>query len=148
MPLQKKVSKTIYQGRDIWVNQRTGEVVEADQVIKKVDRTGFEITYLMYFMELFDKLGGQKYKVVKYILENRSKAENTLIITTEELAKKSKVSRQTVSDALKIMEDANLIKRRTGAIMVNAQLVHRGSVGKERYLMQKFEVFEKENVEE
>ena len=46
------------------------------------------------------------------------------------------------------MEDANLIKRRTGAIMVNAQLVHRGSVGKERYLMQKFEIFEKENVEE
>lgn len=138
----------MYEGRDVWVNQRTGEAVEADQVVKKVDRTGFEITYLMYFMELFDKLGGQKYKVVRYILENRSKAENTLIITTEELAKKSKVSRQTVSDALKIMEDANLIKRRTGAIMVNAQLVHRGSVGKERYLMQKFEIFEKENVEE
>lgn len=137
----------MYEGRDVWVNQRTGEAVEADQVVKKVDRTGFEITYLMYFMELFDKLGGQKYKVVRYILENRSKAENTLIITTEELAKKSKVSRQTVSDALKIMENANLIKRRTGAIMVNAQLVHRGSVGKERYLMQKFEIFEKENKE-
>lgn len=144
MPPHKKESRTIYQGRDTWVNQRTGEVVEADQIVKKVDRTGFEITYLMHFMELFDRLGGQKYKVVRYILENRSKSENTLIITTEELSRKTKVSRQTVSDALKIMEEANLIKRRTGAIMVNAQLVHQGGSGKELYLMQKFQMFSDE----
>lgn len=142
MPLQKKEPTTIYQGSDIWINQRTGESVEADQIVKKVERSGFEITYLMYFMELFDKLGGKKYKVVKYILENRNKSDNTLIITTTELAKKSKVSRQTVSDALKIMEKANLIKRRTGAIIVHGKLIHKGSFSKEKYLMQKFEVFD------
>lgn len=145
MALQKKEPRTIYQGTDVWVNQRTGESVEADQIVKKVERSGFEITYLMYFMELFDKLGGQKYKVVKYIIENRSKGDNTLIITTTELAKKTKVSRQTVSDTLKIMEGAGLIKRRTGAIIVHGKLIHKGSAGKEKYLMQKFEVFDKQN---
>ena len=35
LPLQKKSNETIYQGRDVWVNQRTGETIEADQVVKK-----------------------------------------------------------------------------------------------------------------
>ena len=138
------MNNTFFKGKDVWINQRTGELIEAEEIVRKVERSGFEITYLMYFLKLFDKLGGQKYKVVKYILENRSKDENTLIITTEELAKQTKVSRQTVSDSLKIMQNANLIKRKTGAIMVNAQLVHRGSNKKEHYLMQKFEIFDEE----
>ena len=49
MPYQKKTNETIYQDKDVWINQRTGEVIEADQVIKKVPRNGFEITYLSYF---------------------------------------------------------------------------------------------------
>ena len=43
-----------------------------------------EITYLTYLVDLFDKLGGKKYTVFKYILAHKS-AENTLIITTREL---------------------------------------------------------------
>ena len=35
MPYQKKTNETIYQDKDVWINQRTGEVIEADQVIKK-----------------------------------------------------------------------------------------------------------------
>lgn len=61
MPLQKQSNQTIYQDKDIWINKRTGEVIEVDQIIKKVHRNGFEITYLSYFFDLFDKLGGQKY---------------------------------------------------------------------------------------
>ena len=38
-------------------------------------------------------------QVVKYILKNMSKSENTLIITTRELAEKTKVSKPVVSDS-------------------------------------------------
>jgi Fe2+ or Zn2+ uptake regulation protein len=154
MPKQNKPNNVVYQGGSIWarVNEKvlhetgeiqiTGEIIHTDDVIRKTPRVGFEITYMMYLFELFDKLGGQKYKVVKYILEHRSKAENILIITIDELAKKAKVSRQTVFDTLKVMEEAGLIARRTGAIMINAKLAHRGDDKKERYLLQKFETFE------
>lgn len=144
MPSQKKNNETLYEGRDIWVNQRTGETIEADQVIKKVPRNGFEITYLSYFMDLFDKLGGKKYVVFKYILNNKS-SENTLIITNRELAEKCNVGINTVTDTLKLLKDSGLITQRTGAIMLHPRLAHRGSDRKEAYLIQKFVGFSEDD---
>ncbi|MCU9810219.1 replication/maintenance protein RepL [Paraclostridium sp. AKS46] len=143
MPYQKKTNETIYQDKDVWINQRTGEVIEADQVIKKVPRNGFEITYLSYFFDLFDQLGGQKYKVFKYIIENKN-SDNQLIITTRELAEKTKTSLPTVSATLKLLKESNLIQQRTGAIMLNPKLAHRGKDTKEKYLLTKFDMFEED----
>ena len=95
---------------------------------------------MAYFIDLFDKLGGKKYVVFKYIIENKS-ADNTLIITVRELAQKTGTSTRTVQDTLKLLREAGLIKCRTGAIMLVPKLAHRGSDRREAYLMQKFEVF-------
>src|SRR5690625_6097195 len=45
-------------------------------------------------------------------LENMDKSTNTMIITTRELAIKSKTSRQTVIETLKILEEAQIIARK------------------------------------
>ena len=107
MPLQHKSPETIYRGQEAYVRidaqafqehgevKITGEPIIADEVVKKVNRNGFEITYLTYLVDLFDKLGGKKYTVFKYILAHKS-AENTLIITTRELAEKTSTSTKTV----------------------------------------------------
>lgn len=147
-----KSSDTIYHGQEAYVKidpkaltengeiKIIGEPILADEVIKKVNRNGFEITYLAYFIDLFDKLGGKKYVVFKYIIENKS-ADNTLIITVRELAEKTGTSTRTVQDTLKLLREAGLIKCRTGSIMLVPKLAHRGSDRREAYLMQKFEVF-------
>lgn len=136
-----------YLGRSKWAKidengKLTGEVKEVDEFETKVNRSGFMITYMSAIINLIDKLGTKKMQVMKYIFENMSKTENTLIITTDELAKKSKVSKPVVIETLKILEDANLIKRRTGAIILHPRLMHRGDELKERYLLTKFETFE------
>lgn len=153
MPLQKKSTDTIYQGREAYVQidanllHETGEVkivgepIEAEQIVKKVPRNGFEITYLAYFCDLFDKLGGRKYTVFKYIIEHKN-SDNQLIITIRELAEKTNTSTKTVNDTIKLLKEAGLISTRTGAIMLLPKLAHRGSDRKEAYLMQKFEAFE------
>ena len=92
-------------------------------------------------INLIDRLGNKKMQVVKYILENMDKSTNTLIITTRELSSKTKVSKPVVLDTLKILEDAKIIARRTGAIMIHSDLVHRGSEEKEKYLLARFEEF-------
>lgn len=107
----------------------------------------FEITYLAYLFDVFDQLGGQKYKVFKYIVENKS-SENTLIITTRELAERCKVSTKTVSEALKLLRDKGLIATRTGAIMLLPKIAHRGRKGREQYLMHKFQEFGTDTSEE
>ncbi|MEL6018005.1 replication/maintenance protein RepL, partial [Escherichia coli] len=91
-------SDTKFLGNGKWVNQDTGEMIEVNEVVKRVPRSGFEITYLTYFMDLFDKLGGQKYQVFKYIIENRSRDNNTLVTTNKELSRLTKTSTKTVQD--------------------------------------------------
>ena len=153
MPLHKKETKTLYQGKEAYVQldiealATTGEVrivgepFVADASVTKVDRSGFEITYLAYLFDVFDQLGGQKYKVFKYIVEHKS-SENTLIITNRELADKCNVSTKTVSDALKLLREKGLIATRTGAIMLLPKIAHRGKKGREQYLMHKFQEFD------
>ena len=147
MPYQHKPNETLYRGTSKWlqvpldyVPQNGETVIETDDIVKKVPRAGFEITYLSYFFDLFDQLAGKKYAVVKYILQHKS-ADNTLIITNRELAKKCNVGINTVTDTLKLLRDAGLIHTRTGAIMLNPRLAHRGDDRKERYLLQKFVEF-------
>lgn len=134
-------NNTLYRGTDRWINEKTGEVITTEQVIKKVDRKDFEITYLSYFMDLFDQLGGQKYKVFKYIIENKN-SENQLIITTRELAEKTKTSLPTVSATLKLLRESGLIAQRTGAIMLYPKIAHKGDGFREKYLLMKFSEFD------
>lgn len=153
MPKYHRETKTIYQGKEMWVQvdpqalQETGEIrtvgepVVADASITKCDRNGFEITYLAYLFDVFDQLGGQKYKVFKYIVENKS-SDNTLIITNRELAEKCNVSTKTITETLKLLKEKQLIATRTGAIMILPKIAHRGKAGREQFLMHKFEEFD------
>ena len=152
MPKYHKDTKTIYQGKEGYVQidlqalHETGEVkivgepIVADASITKCDRNGFEITYLAYLFDVFDQLGGQKYKVFKYIVEHKS-ADNTLIITNRELAEKCNVSTKTITETLKLLKEKGLIATRTGAIMLLPKIAHRGKAGREQFLMHKFEEF-------
>src|SRR5699024_5924972 len=115
MPQERKESDVIYNGSSRWKKLDTDEIIEANYVIKNTSRNGFIITYLTTIIQLIDNLCNRKMQVVKYILENMEKSTNTLIITTTELAKKSKVSRQTVSDTLKILNDHKRIPEKKAA---------------------------------
>lgn len=141
MQKQREENSTLYIGQDVWINERTGEKITANQIVKKTPRNGFMITYLSAMVNLIDRLGNKKMQVVKYILENMDKSTNTIIITTRELADKTKVSKPVVLDTLKILEDAKIIARKTGAIMIHSDLIHRGSKEKEKYLLARFEEF-------
>jgi len=139
MARQGKKNQVIYSGKRRLQDLETGEIIEADDMLKKTSRNGFMITYLTAIVQLIDTLGNKKMQVVKYILNNMDKSTNTLIMTTRELAKKSDVSIKTVIETLKILEEAQIITRKTGAIMIHPQLMHRGDQGKERFLLTRFQ---------
>lgn len=134
--------KTQYTGREVWINQETGEIREVDAFEKPVGRDkGFMITYLAEIINMIETLGTKKMVVVKYILQNMCKANNTLIVTNTELAKACGVSKQTVTDTLKLLEGAGIIERRTGAIMVSPKLCNNWNSGKEASMMVKYYEF-------
>ena len=116
-----------------------GEPKEVDVVLKRSDRNNFMITYLATIIELIDRLGNQKMKVVKYLLAKMGKYDNIIVKTVREIAKETGMCTKTVVDTLRILEEANIISRRPGVIMMSPKLLHRGNAQKERYLMTKFE---------
>jgi len=137
----------LYRGKEKWINANTGEQIEVDKTVKKAGRQGFMITYLSSIVRLIDTLGNKKMEVVKYILDNMELSNNTLIATQKEIAKKCQVSRPTVSKTLKLLDEANIIQKRVGSIILHPKLAHRGSEEKEKYLLTKFTQFEEDNNE-
>lgn len=139
-----------YTGTEIWckIDKTTGEIIEereVDTFEKPIGRKEpFMITYLTEIINLIDTLGNKKMKVVKYILKNMSKTENVLIITSRELAKKCDVSLQTITDTLKLLESADIIKRKTGAIMIHPKLMNNKKAQGEAIMMTKYYEFDEE----
>ena len=135
-------NKTKFKGQSVWINQQTGETRVVDEFEKIVGRKErFMITYLAEIIELIETLGNKKMQVVKYILSNMDKNNNTLIITTRELAAEAGVSHNTVLDTLKQLEGANIIHRKTGAIMISPKLMNNKKALGEATMMIKYKEF-------
>src|SRR5699024_8209355 len=117
MPQERKESEVIYNGSSRWKNLDTGEIIEANDVIKKTSRNGFMITYLTAIIQLIDNLATRKMQVAKYILENMEHFTTTVSDNTTRRAKKDVVARQTVAHPLKIVEESPLWARKTGAVL-------------------------------
>lgn len=113
------------------------EVKKMDVVIKEVPRQGFAITYLSSIVQMIDAIGNKKMAVVKYILEHMD-SNNKLNETTLEIAEHCNVSRVTVSETLKTLEQAGVIARKVGLIMLSPRLMHKGNAQRERFLLTKF----------
>lgn len=139
-----------YTGSAVWqkIDVTTGEIVEqreVDEFERPVGRQEhFMITYLAEIISLIDSLGNQKMKVVKYILKEMEKSNNTLIITTRELSQKSGVGYNTVIDTLRILDQAGIVQRRTGAIMVNPRLMNNKKASGEAAMLVKYHQFSEE----
>ena len=142
----KRSGKMSYVGSARWVKiDDNGQVLDermVDEFEKPVGRNErFEVTYLAEIINMIDSLGNKKMQVVKYILSHMCRANNTLIITTRQLAEECNMSATTVQDTLKILENSGLIKRKTGAIMLNPKMMNNWKAGKEATMMIKYHEF-------
>lgn len=146
-----------YKGRTIWKKHDyyTDEVLEArecDEFEKPVPVEGkrphgFMIAYLAEIINMIETLGNKKMKVVKYLLTAMDKRNNTLIETTREIAKNSGVSIATVVETLKTLEEANIVKRKTGAVMLSPKLMNNRTPNGEATMMITYKEFGKEKSE-
>lgn len=92
-------------------------------------------------LRLFDSIGGQKMKVIKFILENMSKNDNTLKCTRREIAKLVPASRNTVDATIKLLAQADLIKYKRGLIMISPRFMNNWQAQKEANMLVQFKEF-------
>ena len=132
---------TVYKGSQRLIDEESGEVIEVDKLYRKQTSGNFVKAYRMQLISMLDTIGG---KIVNYILDNVHLSNNTMIATTREIAKATGTSLQTVITTLKILEEGNIIKRKTGVLMLNPELLMRGDDQKQKYLLLEFGNFEQE----
>ena len=135
---------TVYKGSQRLIDEQSGEVIEVDKLYRKQTSGNFHKAYILQLISMMDMIGGKKFKVVNYILDNIHWSNNTLIATTRELVQATGVSKQTVITTLKTLEKGNIIKRKTGVLMLNPELLMRGDDQKQKYLLLEFGNFEQE----
>lgn len=141
---QKTISNKnpIVTGTETWINQQTGEIADATTILQKVQDINFTKVWISHLLNALDIVGGKKMKVVNYILDKMNYTENVLVATQAEIAEATNVSRKTVNETINLLKEAEFIKGRVGAIMLDPNVLAKGSAGKRQYLLMKFETFE------
>lgn len=136
---------TVYKGKHKLIDTDTGEIIEVDKIYRKQTSGNFVKAYIKGLVMMLEVTGGSKLKVVNYLLENLSLTDNVLVATVREIAESLKISPTTVTNTLKTLEDGNVIKRRTGAIMLNPEILYRGNDNKQRFLLVEFAQFDRKS---
>jgi len=135
---------TVYKGTQRLVDEQTGEVIEVDKLYRKQASGNFVKAYIVQLVSMLDMIGGKKLKIINYILDNVHLSNNLILATVREIAEATGTSSRTVVTTLKILEEGNIIKRRTGAIMLNPELLMRGDDNKQKYLLVEFGQFDQQ----
>ncbi|WP_154895782.1 replication/maintenance protein RepL [Staphylococcus pasteuri] len=135
----------VYKGSQRLIDEESGEVIHVHKLYRKQTSGNFVKGYMVELISMLDMIGGKKLKIVNYILDNVHLTNNTIIPTVREIAKRTNTSTKTVNTTLKILEEGNIIKRRTGALMLNPELLMRGDDQKQKYLLLEFGNFEQED---
>lgn len=129
---------------DLELLKSTGEIriisapIIAPTITTKVPRGKFEITYTAELFDIMKTLGNKKIEVLSYILDHKD-GNNSLNMTNMQLAKALGVSRPTVIDTMRILQEADLVKRQNSVIIINPKLMVKGNQLREAWLVRKYE---------
>lgn len=115
-----------------------GEPIIAPTITTKVPRGKFEIVYTAELLGVLEKLGNKKIQVLSYLLDNKD-GNNSLNMTNTEIANNIGIARKTVVETMKILENADLVRRKNSVIMFSSKLMIKGNRMREAYLMRKYE---------
>lgn len=139
-----------YQKIDGNVYVSTGEIVPIgdpktwDEMygedFEKIPNGGFGIHRVEWYCKLLEAIGGKKGKVVSFLLKNKT-PQNLFVGRVQDIAVKANVATQTVTDTIKALRQADIIKTMTCAMMINPGCEHKGNRKREAYLMKAYEMF-------
>ena len=122
-----KSRKTKIVGKETYLNQVTGEVVEMDVIESQGGDFNFNKIWFSHILQALDCLGSKKINVVTWFLENKDN-KNRIIGTQRKIAESCNVSLQTVTKVIKILTEADVIRmEQQGVYMLSPNVVFKGS---------------------
>ena len=119
------------------IDQETGEILQVDQITKRsYGQKQFWKVYLMDFMQVLGVLESKQLDVLIYILENTNSSTNTFIGTYDKIVEKTNVSRKTVYNTLKKLQDNKFLEKiQNGVYQVSPAILMKGNENKKQILI-------------
>lgn len=135
--------KTKILGTEQYISAKTGEILECQVMEVEEKDSNFLKFWIGHVLSAIDELSNSKMKVVFYIFKNMDKSNNTLLRTIDEMVNETGISNKTVIETLKVLEEHNIIKRKTGIVFVNPNVLFRGGTNKRRAILITYNEIEK-----
>jgi len=132
----KKITRVV--GTQEYLNTTTGQIEEF-QVVETEERdANFQKIWLAHILSAIDEISNAKMKLLFFLIKEAVKLDNIIPMTTDEISQQSGVSKATVVRTLQVLEKHDIIKRKTGVVMLNPNVVFKGSYGKRMNVLIKY----------
>lgn len=126
------------------VDQDTGEVIEVDQITKRVlGQKQFWKVYLIDFLQILGILDSKQIDVLIYILEHTEASSNTYIGTHRKTAEGAGTSLDTATRVIKKLQDNGFIKKvQNGVYQISPLIMMKGNEHKKQLLLNYYEEYD------
>ena len=108
------------------IDKETGELIARFKFEVEERDANFHKIWLYHIACVLDLIGNQKIRILSYILENTN-SDNIFVGTQQIIVEETESSKQTVTDTIKMLVDANIMqKKHSGAYFINPNVIFRG----------------------
>jgi DNA-binding transcriptional ArsR family regulator len=136
-------------GSDVWINQRTGEIIEAQTLSKEVTGDvdiGFEKLWVGHILDAVQEVGNAKMQVLFWLIRNKDR-NNMVRATLDDIAAKSGVSRRTVASLMTALRKANVVQLEYGGRwMLNPAVVFKGGHSRRMNVLIRYKAMEQQEL--
>lgn len=115
-------------GTQQFINSVTGELVEMEVVESEVANKDFNFhkLFLKDFIATFELVGNKKTKLCYWIIDNINR-ENMLTYSYRQIAEKTGISYDTVAKTMKILLNADFLRKHGKVLIVNPDIIFKGT---------------------
>lgn len=134
---------------DVWINQRTGEIIEAQELRKNVKGdvdVGFEKLWIGHILDTINEVGNAKVQVLFWLIRNKDSG-NMVRATLDDIAAKTKVSRRTVASLMTALRKADVVRLEYGGRwLLNPALVFKGGHSRRMNVLIRYKAMEQQEL--
>ena len=142
------MEKASLLGPDVWINQRTGEIIETQTLSKEVKEVdiGFHKLWIGHILETIEEVGNAKVKVLFWLMRNMDKG-NMIKATVREIAERSEVSLITAKRLMTALRRADVVRLEFGGRWIlNPGIIFKGGHDKRMNVLIRYKCMEQQEL--
>jgi len=136
-------------GPDVWINQRTGEIIEAQTLSREVKGdvdVGFHKLWIGHILETIDEVGNAKVKVLFWLMRNMDSG-NMVKATVRQIAERSGVGEATVKRLMAALRKADVVRLEYGGRWIlNPAVVFKGGHSRRMNVLIRYKAMEQQEL--